>query len=93
MQRGNSLEKTWVLGKIEGRGEKGTTEDKIVGRYHQFNGCEFEQTLGDSKGQGNLGCCSPWCCKEWDLMEQLNSKVQNITNFQLKGSFEAKWLY
>ena len=93
MQRVNSLEKTWVLGKIEGRGEKGTTEDKIVGRYHQFNGCEFEQTLGDSKGQGNLGCCSPWGCKEWDMMEQLNSRVQKITNFQLKGSFEAKWLY
>ena len=30
MQRGNSLEKTLVLGKIEGRGETGTTEDKMV---------------------------------------------------------------
>ena len=49
MQRGNSLEKTWVLGKIEGRGEKGTTEDKIVGRHHQLNGHECEQTLEDSE--------------------------------------------
>ena len=28
--------------------------------HHQLNGHEFEQTLGDSEGQGNLVCCSPW---------------------------------
>ena len=27
------------------------------------NGCEFEQTLGDSEGQGSLACCSPWGCR------------------------------
>ena len=26
----------------------------MVGWHHQLNGHEFEQTLGDSKGQGNL---------------------------------------
>ena len=26
---------------------------------------EFEQTLGDSKGQGSLVCCSPWVAKSW----------------------------
>ena len=31
------------------------TEDEVVGRYHQLNGHEFEQTLGDSEGQGRLG--------------------------------------
>ena len=36
------------------------TEDEIVGWHHQFNGREFEQTPGDSEGQGNLACCSPW---------------------------------
>ena len=30
--------------------EKGATEDKIVVWYHQLNGHEFEQTLGDTKG-------------------------------------------
>ena len=29
-------------------------------RHHWFNGYEFEQTLGDSEGQGSLACCSPW---------------------------------
>ena len=33
MQRSNSLEKTVMLGKIEGK--KGTTEDEMVGWHHQ----------------------------------------------------------
>ena len=28
---------------------------------------EFEQTPGDSEGQGNLACCGPWGCKESDM--------------------------
>ena len=31
MQRPDSLEKTLMLGKIEGRGRRGETEDKMVG--------------------------------------------------------------
>ena len=30
------------------------TEDKKVGWHHQLNGQEFEQTQGDSEGQGCL---------------------------------------
>ena len=30
------------------------TEDEMVGWYHQLNEHEFEQTLGDNKGQGSL---------------------------------------
>ena len=41
--------------------------------HHQFNGHEFEQTLGDDEGQGSLACCSPWGRKELDTTEQLNS--------------------
>ena len=40
------------------------TEDEIVGWHYQLNGQEFEQILGDGEGQGSLGCCSPWGCKE-----------------------------
>ena len=32
----------------------------MVGWHHQFSGHEFEQTLGDSEGQGGLACCSLW---------------------------------
>ena len=30
------------------------TEGDIVGWHHQLNGHEFEQALGDGKGQGSL---------------------------------------
>ena len=39
------------------------TEDEMVGCHHRLNGCEFEQTLGDSEGQASLVCCSPWVAK------------------------------
>ena len=42
------------------------TEDEMVGWHHQLNGQEFEQTPGDSKGQGSLVCCSPLGGKELD---------------------------
>ena len=45
----------------------------MVGWHHQLNGLEFEQTLGDSEGQGSLVCCSPWSCKELDTTERLNN--------------------
>ena len=38
-----------------GHEEKGMTEDEIVGWHHQFNGHEFEQTVGDGEGQGKPG--------------------------------------
>ena len=41
--------------------DKGATEDKMVGWHHWLNRHEFEQTPGDTEGQGNLACCSPWC--------------------------------
>ena len=43
------------------------TEDEMVGWHHRLNGHEFEQTPGDSEGQGGLGYCSPWGCKESDM--------------------------
>ena len=41
------------------------TEDQMVGWHHQLNGHEFEQTAGDSEGQGNLACCSHGVTKSW----------------------------
>ena len=62
-----------MLGKIEGRGRKGVTEDEMVGGHHWLDGHEFEQTPGNGEGQGRLVCCSPWGCKESDATEQLNN--------------------
>ena len=46
--------------------EKGTPEDEMVGWHHWLDGHEFEQTLGDSRGQRSLACYSPWGHKESD---------------------------
>ena len=72
--------KSWLIGKDPDAGkdwrqeEKGMTEDEMVGWYHWLNGPDFEQTLGDSEGQGSLACCSPWGCKELNTTERLTHK-------------------
>ena len=42
--RADSLEKTLMLGKIEGKRE-GVTKDEIVGGHHRFNGYELGEIL------------------------------------------------
>ena len=64
-QRADSLEKTLMLGKIEGRRRRGR-QDEMVGWHHRLNGHEFEQAPGDSEGQESLACFSPWGRKESD---------------------------
>ena len=41
MQRVDSLEKTLMLGGVEGQEEKGTTEDEMAGWHHRLDGQEF----------------------------------------------------
>ena len=43
------------------------TEGEMVGCHHRLNGHEFEQTLGDSGGQGSLVYGSPWGNKRSDM--------------------------
>ena len=62
----------WCWERLRAGGEGGATEDEMVGWHHWLNGHEFEQTPGDSEGQGSLACCSPWGHKESAMTEQLN---------------------
>ena len=48
------------------------TEDEMDDITNSMDN-EFEQTPGDSEGQGSLECCNPWSCKESDTTEQLNN--------------------
>ena len=61
--------------------DKQNVYDEMVGRHHCLNGHEFEQTPGDSGGQWNLVCCSPWGRKESDTTWELNnSSIHTVWN-------------
>ena len=68
--------KSWLIGKDfdAGRdwGQKGTTEDEMVGWHHRLDGHEFGWTLGVGDGQGGLACFDSWGRKESDTTERLN---------------------
>ena len=63
MQRADSLEKTLMLGKIEGRRRRGR-QDEMVRWHHRLNRHRFGWTLGVGDGQGGLVCCGSWGHKE-----------------------------
>jgi len=62
IRRANSLEKTLMLGKSEGRGRRGQQ------RVRWLIGDESEQILEGIEVQGSLACCSPWSYKELDRL-------------------------
>ena len=71
----------WRFGEDWRQEKKGPTEDKMVGRLQRPNGHEFEQTLGDSEGQGSLVCYSPW---GREVEHDLVAKHQLITHKDLE---------
>ena len=64
MRRTDSLEKTLMLAKIEGRRRRGQQRMRwLDGWHHRLDGHGFGWTPGVGDGQGGLTCCSPWGCK------------------------------
>ena len=66
MRRADSLEKTLMLGKTEGRRRRGRQ------RMRWLDGHGFGWTPGVGDGQRGLACCSSWGHKESDMTERLN---------------------
>ena len=52
------------------------TEDEMIGWHHRLSGHEFEQTPGDSEGQGSPVCCCPRGPKESDTTERLTVRTE-----------------
>ena len=65
MRRANSLEKTLMLGKTEGKRRRGRQ------RMRWLDGISdgVSASSRDSEGQASLACCSPSGHKEWDMTE------------------------
>ena len=77
--RADSLEKTLMLGKTEGRRRRGWQRMRQMVKWcHRLNGHEFEQILRDSERQGRLTCCSPWGSQrvghDWETGQQQQSE-------------------
>ena len=72
----DSLEKTLMLGKIEGKRQRGwqRMRDEMVRQHHRLNGHEFEQTPGDSGGRASVAYCSPQGRQVSDMNQWLNNK-------------------
>ena len=49
----------------------------MAGWHHRLNGREFEQTPGDSEGQGSLAGCSSWGCR---VGHDLATEQENVLN-------------
>ena len=83
MQRADSLEKTPMLGNIEGGRRREQQRIKwLDGITDSIN-----MSLSKSEGQGSLACCSPWDQKESDpvvpLSNSNNNKLSASNNLML----------
>ena len=97
MQRTISLEKTLMLGKIEGKSRRGRQKMRWLDGITDSTDRESEQTLRDSKGQGSLACCSSRGGKELDMTEQLDNNnkdllysTRNSTQYSIKLPIREK---
>ena len=70
----DSLEKTLMLGKTEGRRRRGWQRMRCL----MASPTQWIWTPRDGEGQGSLPCCSPWDRKELYTTWRLNHKQQFI---------------
>ena len=71
MQRTDSLEKTLILGKIEGRRRRGQQRMRWLDGITDSKDMSLSE-LQQGAGQGGLVCCSPWGRRKSDMTERLN---------------------
>ena len=85
MRRTDSLEKTLMLGKIEGRGRRGWQRARWLDGIIDSMGVSLSK-LQEMVRTGKPACCSPWGCKESDTTTWLNN------NNKPQSSLLACWV-
>ena len=68
MRRVNSLEKILMVGKIEGKRQKGQQRLKWLDTITDSMDMKLSKLREIVKDRGSLVCCSPWGCKESDML-------------------------
>ena len=71
MRRADSLEKTLMLGKIEGRRRRGRQRMRWLDDITDLMDMSLSK-LWELVMEGILVCCSPWGLKQSDMTERLN---------------------
>ena len=88
--------KSWLIWKDPDAGkdwrqvEKGTTENQMVGWYHQLRWTWVWVNSGSCDGQGGLACYDSWGCKELDTTEQLTDSELILILGQVYSEF-PRW--
>ena len=79
MLRADSLLKTVMLGKIEGRrrDQQRIRWLKGITNSMDMSLSKFQEIVKDR----SLACYSPWDCKESDMTEQLNSNIRGDRDY------------
>ena len=73
MRKPDSLEKTLMPGKTEGKRRRGRQRMRWLDGVTYSMDMRLSKLLGDGEGQGSLACCSPWGRRESDTTERLNN--------------------
>ena len=76
MQNVDSLERTLMLGEVEGGKRRGQQRMRWLDGITDSMDVSLSK-LQDSKGHCRLVCCSPWGFKELDTCEQLNNNTES----------------
>ena len=86
MQRNDSLEKTLMLWKIEGRKRKGQQRMRwLVGITDSVD--EFEEAPEVDDEQGSLACCISWVEKSWTQLSNWTELNELYKQYEILFSF------
>ena len=77
MQRAHSLEKTLMLGKIEGKRRREQQRTRWLYGITNSVDIRLSKLRERVKDRGILACCSPWGHKESDMAWLLNNSNNN----------------
>ena len=78
MQRAASLEKTLMLGKIEGRRRRGWQKMRWLDSITNSMDMNLSKLREIDSGNRSLVCCSPWGCKELDMTYGLKNNSSTV---------------